>query len=85
MVAGVTFILHPPNADPERTRQEKARLAKEIAKCDVELAKVATKLSNPAFLANAKPEIVAEQREREADARRDRDRLKAAYRRLEAV
>jgi valyl-tRNA synthetase len=65
--------------------QEKARLGKEIAKFDVELAKFAVKLGNPGFLAKAKPEVVEEQREREADTRRDRDRLKAAYDRLEAV
>jgi valyl-tRNA synthetase len=65
--------------------REKARLAKEIAKIEGDLAKVVTKLANPAFLANAKPEIVAEQRERETDIRRDRDRLQAAYERLEAV
>ena len=65
--------------------QEKARLGKEIAKFDAELVKFAAKLGNPSFLAKAKPEVVEEQREREADARRDRDRLKAAYERLEAV
>ena len=62
--------------------QEKARLGKEIAKFDAELAKFAAKLGNPGFLAKAKPEVIEEQREREADARRDRDRLKSAYDRL---
>ena len=65
--------------------QEKARLAKEIGRLDADLAKFAAKLANPAFLAKAKPEVIEEQREREADTRRDRDRLKAAYERLEAV
>jgi valyl-tRNA synthetase len=65
--------------------QEKARLGKEIAKFDAELTKFAAKLGNPGFLAKAKPEVIEEQREREADTRRDRDRLKAAYERLEAV
>ena len=65
--------------------REKARLGKEIGKLDAELTKIAAKLANPDFLAKAKAEIVEEQREREADARRDRDRLKAAYDRLEAV
>jgi valyl-tRNA synthetase len=60
-------------------------LAKEIGRLDGDLAKFATKLANPAFLSKAKPEIIEEQREREADARRDRDRLKAAYARLESV
>ena len=64
--------------------QEKERLGKEIGKLDAELAKIAAKLANPSFLAKAKPEVVEEQREREADATRDRDRLKAAYERLTA-
>jgi valyl-tRNA synthetase len=65
--------------------QEKTRLGREIAKFDAELVKFAAKLGNPGFLAKAKPEVIEEQREREADTRRDRDRLKAAYERLEAV
>ncbi len=81
--AGATFALHI--GDVVDLGREKSRLAKEIAKIEGDLAKVATKLANPAFLANAKAEIVDEQRGREADIRRDRDRLKAAYERLEAV
>jgi valyl-tRNA synthetase len=81
--AGATFALYI--GDVVDLVREKARLAKEIAKTEGDLAKVATKLANPAFLANAKAQIVDEQRDREADIRRDRDRLKAAYERLEAV
>jgi valyl-tRNA synthetase len=65
--------------------REKARLAKEIGRLDGDLAKLAGKLANPAFLAKAKAEVIEEQRSREADIRSDRDRLKAAYERLEAV
>jgi valyl-tRNA synthetase len=65
--------------------REKTRLAKEIGRLDGDLAKFAAKLGNAAFLSKAKPEIIEEQREREADTRRDRDRLQAAYERLEAV
>jgi valyl-tRNA synthetase len=83
VVEGMTFILHLQEVvDLPR---EKARLAKEIGRLDGDLAKFATKLANPAFLERAKPEVVEEQREREAEVRRDRDRLKAAYERLEAV
>jgi valyl-tRNA synthetase len=64
---------------------EKARLGKEISRRDAELAKIATKLANPGFLAKARVEVVEEQREREADVARDRDRLKAAYDRLAAT
>jgi len=49
---------------------------------DADLKKFAQKLGNPAFLSKAKPEVVEEQREREADARRDRDRLQAVYERI---
>jgi valyl-tRNA synthetase len=65
--------------------QERMRLGKEIGRLDADLAKFAAKLGNPGFLTKAKPEVIDEQREREADTRRDRDRLKAAYERLEAV
>src|SRR5271165_2673887 len=64
--------------------REKERLGREIHKLDTELSKIAAKLANPNFLAKAKPEVVEEQREREADTTRDRDRLKAAYDRLTA-
>ena len=83
MVEGTILIL--PLGDVVDLGQEKARLGKEIDKLDGEIAKFAAKLGNPGFLAKAKPEIVEEQREREADTRRDRDRLKAAYDRLEAA
>jgi len=81
--AGATFALHI--GDVVDLAREKTRLAKEIAKVEGDLAKLATKLANPAFLAKAKPEVIEEQRERDVDIRRDRDRLKAAYERLDAV
>jgi valyl-tRNA synthetase len=81
--AGATFALHV--GDVVDLAREKARLFKEIQEVEGDLAKVVTKLANPAFLANAKAEIVDEQRDREADIRRDRDRLKAAYQRLDAM
>jgi valyl-tRNA synthetase len=62
--------------------REKERLGREIGKLDAELAKIAAKLANPNFLAKAKAEVIEEQRERQADATRDRDRLKAAHERL---
>jgi valyl-tRNA synthetase len=83
VVEGTTLIMRL--GEVVDLAREKARLAKEIGRLDADLAKLATKLANPAFVSKAKPEVVDEQREREADARRDRDRLKAAYDRLEAV
>jgi valyl-tRNA synthetase len=65
--------------------REKARLGKEIGRLDSELAKITTKLADPNFLAKARPEIVEEQRERKTDTSRDRDRLKAAFDRLQAT
>jgi len=83
VVEGTTLILRL--GDVVDLSKEKARLAKELGRLDAELAKMAAKLNNPSFLSKAKPEVVDEQREREADARRDRDRLKAVYDRLEAI
>jgi valyl-tRNA synthetase len=83
VVEGATFIL--ALGDVVDLAREKARLAREIGRIDGDLARFAAKLANPGFLAKAPPEVVEEQREREADLRRDRDRLSAAYRRLEAV
>jgi valyl-tRNA synthetase len=80
VVEGMSLILKL--GDVVNLGQEKARLKKEIDRLDGELGKFAAKLGNPGFLAKAKPEIVEEQREREADTRRDRDRLRAAYDRL---
>jgi valyl-tRNA synthetase len=82
-VEGATLLL--PLGDIVDLPRERARLAKEIGRLDGDLAKFATKLSNPAFLERAKPEVVEEQREREAEVRRDRDRLTAAYARLEGM
>jgi valyl-tRNA synthetase len=82
-VDGVTFLLAV--GEVVDLSREKARLAKEIGRLDADLAKLAQKLANPGFLAKAKLDVVEEQREREADARRNRDRLQAAYERLEAM
>ncbi len=78
VVEGTTLIL--PLGDVVDLGQEKARLGREIGRLDADLAKFAAKLGNQGFLAKAKPEVIEEQREREADTRRDRDRLKAALR-----
>jgi valyl-tRNA synthetase len=65
--------------------QERARLAKEIARLDGEVDKIAKKLGNEQFLAKAKPEVVEEQRERSAEAEQARGRLRAALERLGSV
>ncbi|HEY8872160.1 MAG TPA: valine--tRNA ligase [Stellaceae bacterium] len=82
IVEGATLIL--PVGEIIDLGREKARLAKEIGRLDADLAKFAQKLGNPAFLAKAKTDVIDEQREREADARRDRERLQAVYDRIAA-
>jgi valyl-tRNA synthetase len=81
VVEGATLVVRV--GDVIDLAREKARLAKEIGRLDADLARFAGKLANPEFLAKAKPEVVDEQREREADARRDRDRLQAVYERID--
>jgi valyl-tRNA synthetase len=83
VVEGATLIL--PLGELVDLEHERARLTKEIGRLDREIAKIAAKLANPQFLAKAKPDVIEDQREREADANRNRERLKAAYDRLAAV
>jgi valyl-tRNA synthetase len=83
VVGGTVLILSV--GDVVDLAREKARLGKEIERLDSELRKIAAKLDNPNFLARARPEVVEEQRDREADVSRDRDRLKVAYARLMAT
>jgi valyl-tRNA synthetase len=83
IVDGATLVLNL--GEVIDLARERERLGREIGKFDTELAKIAAKLHNPDFLAKARPEVVEEQRDRQADATRDRDRLKAAYERLGAV
>ena len=61
---------------------EKARLAKEIAKCDGEAKKLDAKLTNPGFLAKAEEEVIEEHRERLDETRARIDKLSAALARL---
>ncbi len=83
VVEGATLIL--PLGELVDLERERARLAKEIGRLDSEITKIAAKLGNPQFLAKAKPEVIEDQRDREADANRNRDRLTAAYERLAAI
>ncbi len=62
--------------------KERIRLEKEIAKLDGEIAKVDRKLSNPDFLAKAKEDVVAEQRERREDWAAAKHKLAEALQRL---
>ena len=61
---------------------EKARLEKAIAKVDQELARIAGKLSNEKFVANANPEVVAAERERAMELQGQRESLAIALQRV---
>ena len=62
--------------------QERARLEKEAAKVEADIAKLDKKLGNQQFLAKAPEEVVEEQRDRRAEFERVLARLKAAIERL---
>ena len=62
---------------------EKARLQKEIAAAQSDLAKMDAKLSNPAFVEKAKPEAVEEARTRKAELEAGIRKWSAALARLE--
>jgi valyl-tRNA synthetase len=80
VVGGVTVVL--PLGDVIDIAQEKARLARDMAKYDAEIEKIEKKLANPQFLAKAPEEVVLEQRARQAEAVDQRAKLAAALARL---
>ncbi|OEC98823.1 MULTISPECIES: valine--tRNA ligase [unclassified Rhizobium] len=61
---------------------EKARLEKAIAKNDQEIARIAGKLSNDKFVANANPDVVAAERERLGELEGQQSSLKVALARV---
>jgi valyl-tRNA synthetase len=65
--------------------QERARLQKEIAKTESEIAKVTGKLGNAAFVAKAPPEVVEENRERLAEFEAAKAKLTEAVKRISAI
>jgi valyl-tRNA synthetase len=65
---------------------EKARIEKAIAKVDQEMARIAGKLGNEKFVANANPDVVAAERERYQELEVQKASLETALKRvLEAV
>jgi valyl-tRNA synthetase len=58
------------------------RLTKEANRLDGEITKAHTKLANESFVARAKPEVVAQERQRVADFTATRDRLLDQVKRL---
>ncbi len=62
--------------------KERARLEREAGVVRGELGKIAQKLANPQFVAKAKPEVIDEQREREAENQAALGRIEAALARI---
>ena len=65
IITGAEIYL--PLADLLNVEEELARLYKELAKWQKELDIVARKLGNEKFVANAKPEVVQKERDKQAD------------------
>ncbi len=75
-----TLVL--PLADVIDVAAERARLEREVARQQEEMARLDAKLANPAFVARAAEEVVEESRERRAAAAQAKARLEAALARL---
>jgi valyl-tRNA synthetase len=80
---GATLAL--PVAEFIDISAERARLAKAIAGLDGDILRVAKKLDNPEFMARAPEAVVAENRDKLAEAETAKAKLQAALARLAAV
>jgi valyl-tRNA synthetase len=63
---------------------ERARLAKEMGKCDADIARVDAKLGNPNFVARAPEEVVEEEKEKRDEAQARKAKIVEALERLKA-
>jgi valyl-tRNA synthetase len=63
---------------------ESARLAKEMSKCDADIARVDAKLGNPNFVARAPEEVVEEEKEKREEAQARKAKIAEALKRLDA-
>jgi len=64
---------------------ERARLAKEMTKCDADIARVDAKLGNPNFVARAPEEVVEEEKEKREEAQLRKMKIAEALQRLEGA
>jgi len=64
---------------------ERTRLNKEIGKLDAEIDRIARKLANEKFVSRAPEHVVAQERERQAEAEAAKTKLEAALSRLSAA
>ncbi|MBF0308976.1 MAG: valine--tRNA ligase [Magnetococcales bacterium] len=83
VVTGGRFYL--PLAGVIDLEAESARLQKNLDKLEADLQRVTQKLANEGFLAKANPELVAKEREREQELRRQRQDLVEAEARLRGM
>jgi len=64
---------------------ERARLGKEMAKCDADIARVDAKLGNPNFVARAPEEVVEEEKEKREEAEMRKAKIAEALDRLKGA
>jgi valyl-tRNA synthetase len=64
---------------------ERTRLAKEMAKCDADIARVDAKLGNPNFVARAPEDVVEEEKEKREEAAARKAKIAEALQRLEGA
>lgn len=83
VVGSLTLVL--PLAGVIDLDQERARLTKEIAKHEDEIAKIGKKLNNPGFVAKAPPEVVEENRARVQSAEDAKAKVLDALKRIESI
>ncbi|HUO23322.1 MAG TPA: valine--tRNA ligase [Caulobacteraceae bacterium] len=83
VVDGDTLAL--PVAEFVDLEAEKARLRKAIGELDSDIERTRKKLDNPDFLSRARPEVVEENRERQAEAEAAKAKLQGALQRLEGL
>jgi valyl-tRNA synthetase len=79
---GVVSVAMPTSFD---ANAERARLAKEMAKCDADIARVDQKLGNADFLKRAPEDVVEGEREKREDAQARRAKLTEALERLKGT
>jgi valyl-tRNA synthetase len=64
---------------------ERARLGKELARCDADIARVDAKLGNPNFVARAPEEVVDEEKDKREDAQARKAKITEALERLKGA
>jgi valyl-tRNA synthetase len=64
---------------------ERARLAKEMAKADADIARVDAKLGNANFVARAPEEVVEEEKEKREEAQARKAKIAEALERLKGA